>query len=145
MSVLHKMFGPDDHASVPAPALAPANDTQGDGGKQVTLIDVLQEADAEKGGDSKVLESAEAGEVGANGAPKEKKPGFFSKVGKFVKKELYSKPVAFWGRSKNAVITTLLLTVVCLVGAVVCLSIVTVHGESFRAHALPSRPSSKQV
>ncbi|CAN8096369.1 unnamed protein product [Discula destructiva] len=126
MDLLHKMFGPDDHA--------PIKPKQDNGHKQVTLTDMVQEADVEKGDDSKMPESAVAVEAGGNAnTQKDKKPGFFSKVGKVLKEEFYVKPVAFWGRSKNAVIITLLLACACLVAVVISLSIVTVNGSKHAA------------
>lgn len=143
LDVLHKMFGPDDHAQGNSgnktPALSKkklAGGKKGAAGDKLTLIDAIQaDGDVEQGDDSKVRESVEVRKADAmvDGDIEERKskpkPGFFAKVGTFVKRELYSKPVAFWARSKNALIVTLGMTCLCLVAAVVALSIVTVNGE----------------
>lgn len=69
--------------------------------------------------------------------PRETRPGFFAKVGDVLKQELIHKPVAFWSRSKDAVILTLAVTVACLVAAVVTLSVVTVNGKSSLSPSSP--------
>lgn len=99
--------------------------------KRVTLIDVLREAEVEQVANAKAQDLTGDAEAGVDDTTlKEKKPGFFAKVGSSLKHEVYDKPAASMGRHKKSLIAALAVTIICLIGAVVALSIVTVDGKS---------------